>query len=135
MMSCPNRWLLLKNEGILQTRINQRGGTPHENEFWVLSNSEMQTVRSSQLVQKVDEKIYFLVPFWVMVLKLSKKVLFLLFCSDLSKKSKSVKAIYLYASESSRYVISENGIIMLWLTVLEMLGFEVCLKNLKPGFC
>ena len=48
-----------------------------------------------------------------MVLKLSKKVLFLLFCSDLSKKPKSVKAIYLYASESSRYVISENGIIML----------------------
>ena len=38
---------------------------------------------------------------WVMVLKLSKKVHFLRFCADLSKKSKSVKAIYIYASKRS----------------------------------
>ena len=46
-----------------------------------------------------------------MVLKLPKKVQFLQFCADLSKKSKSVKAIYIYASESSHYTLSENDMI------------------------
>ena len=46
-----------------------------------------------------------------MVRKLSKKGHFLQFCADLSKKSKSVKAIYIYASESSRLTLSENGIV------------------------
>ena len=47
-------------------------------------------------------------PSWVMVLKLSKKVHFLQFCADLSKKSKSIKEIYIYASERSRYALSIN---------------------------
>ena len=34
---------------------------------------------------------------------------FLQFCADLTKKSKSIKAIYIYASERSRYALSENG--------------------------
>ena len=46
-----------------------------------------------------------------MVLKLSKKVHFLQFCTDPSKKFKSIKAIYIYASETSRYAFSENGIV------------------------
>ena len=46
-----------------------------------------------------------------MVLKLSKKVPFLQFCTDLGKKSKSVKATYIYASERSCYALSENGIV------------------------
>ena len=46
-----------------------------------------------------------------MVRKLSKKVYFLQVCADLSKKSKSVKAIYIYASESSHYTLSENGMV------------------------
>ena len=50
-------------------------------------------------------------PSWVMVCKLSKKVHFLQFCADLSKKSKSVEAIYIYASESSHYTVSENPMI------------------------
>ena len=49
-------------------------------------------------------------PSGVMTLKLSKKVHFLQFCADLSKKSKSTKAIYVYASERSRYALSANGI-------------------------
>ena len=36
---------------------------------------------------------------------------FLQYCADLSKKSKSFKAIYIYASERSRYALSENGIV------------------------
>ena len=43
-----------------------------------------------------------------MVLKLSKKVHFLQFCADFIKKSESVKAIYIYAFESSHYTLSEN---------------------------
>ena len=65
---------------------------------WIL-----QTVRS----EKVDEQngvicLVSMFPSWVMVFKLSKKVHFLQFCADLSKKSKSIKAIYIYASERSR---------------------------------
>ena len=52
-------------------------------------------------------------PSWVMVPKLSKTAYFLRFCADLSKKSNSVKAIYIYASESSRYALSENSTCLL----------------------
>ena len=48
---------------------------------------------------------------WVMVLKLSKKMHFLQFCADFSKESKSIRAVYIYASERSRYAFSENGIV------------------------
>ena len=65
--------------------------------------------------EKLDEKngVICLVSMfcsWVMVLKLSKKVQFLQFCDDLSKKLKSVKAMYIYVSESSQYTLSENDI-------------------------
>ena len=55
--------------------------------------------------------LVFMFPSWVMVFKLSKKVHFLQFCADLSKKSKSIKAIYKYVSERSQYALSENGIV------------------------
>ena len=62
--------------------------------------------------EKIDEKkLDHLSSFHVPFLKLSKKVHFLQFCADLSKKSKSIKAIYIYASERSRYALSENGIV------------------------
>ena len=48
-------------------------------------------------------------PYWFMVLKLSKNVQFLWFCADLSKKSKSVKTTYIFASEDSHYLLSENS--------------------------
>ena len=72
----------------------------------------LQTVRA----EKVDEKLgviglVSMFPSLVMVCKLSKKVHFLQFCADLSKKSKSVEAIYIYASESSHYTLSENAMI------------------------
>ena len=50
-------------------------------------------------------------PSRVMVLKLSKKTQFLQFCADLSKKSKYIKGIYIYASERSRCAFSEIGIV------------------------
>ena len=46
-----------------------------------------------------------------MVLKLFKKVHFLQSRADLSQKSKSVKVIYIYVSESSYYSLSENDMV------------------------
>ena len=68
---------------------------------WIL-----QTVRSEKVNQK-NGVIYLvsIFPSWVMVLTLSKKVHFLQFCANLSKKSKSIKAIYIYASARSRYLL------------------------------
>ena len=73
-------------------------------------------ILQSDRVEKVDEEngvicLVFMFPFWVMVLKLSKKVHFLPFCADLSKKPKFVKIIYIYASESYHYIHSENDMI------------------------
>ena len=67
-------------------------------------------------VENLDEKngvicLVSMFPSLVMVLKLSKKVHFLQFCADLSKKPKSVKAIYLYAFESFHYTLSENDMV------------------------
>ena len=50
-------------------------------------------------------------PSRVMVFRLSNKVHFLQFYADLSKKSKSVKAIYIHASESFHYTLSENAMV------------------------
>ena len=43
-----------------------------------------------------------------MVLKLTNIVNFLQICADLSKKSKSIKAIYLHPSERTYNALSEN---------------------------
>ena len=45
-----------------------------------------------------------------MVFKLSKIVSFLQFFADISKNSKADIAIYVYASESSRFTFLENGV-------------------------
>ena len=78
-------------------------------EYFQFQKWMLQTVRTG----KIDEKngTIFLVSMfssWVIVLKLSKKVHFLQFCADLSKKSKSVKAIYIYASKRTPYALSGN---------------------------
>ena len=69
-----------------------------------------QTVRA----QKVDEKngvicLVSFLPSWVMVLRLSKIVHFLQIYADISKKSKCIKAIYLYSSERPYHVLSKNS--------------------------
>ena len=71
--------------------------------------------------EKVDEKIGIIClismfPSWVMVCKLSKKVYFWQFCPDLRKKYKFVEAIYIHASESSHYTLSENAMIYMGLS-------------------
>ena len=44
-----------------------------------------------------------------MVLKLSKIVSFLQFFADITKKSKTVISVYVYACESSCFALLENG--------------------------
>ena len=67
-------------------------------------------------VEEVDGKngvicLVSMFPSSVMVLKLSKQVHFLQICTDLSQRTKSVKAIYIYGSESSYYSLSENDMV------------------------
>ena len=67
--------------------------------------------------EKIDDKngvicLASMFPSWFMLLKFSKKGHFLQFCVDFSKKPKSFKAyIYIYASESSHYSLSENDMV------------------------
>ena len=68
----------------------------------------LQTVR----VEKGDEKkgiicVASRFSSWVVVLNLPQKEHFLQFFTDLFKKPKSVKSVYIYASESSHYTFSE----------------------------
>ena len=62
----------------------------------------------------------------VIVLKLSKKVHFLQYCTEIRKKSKYITAIYMYAFKLDHCAsVLMVLFIMLWFTVLEILGFEV----------
>ena len=67
-------------------------------------------------------------PARVMVCKLSKKVHFFKFCAYLIKKSESVKEIYIYASESSCYTLSENGMVY---RVLSHHSWDISDSNMK----
>ena len=102
-----------QNWGILQTRMDQRGDHIKTNfNYFQIKKWMLQTVRA----EKLDKKIVVIglismFPTWVMVCKLSKKVHSLQFCADLSKKFKSVETIYIYASESTHYTLSENAMI------------------------
>ena len=74
--------------------------------------------RKDQMKKKKKKKkwvicLVSMFPSRVMILKLSKKVHILQFCADLGKKSKSINAIYIYASARSCYALSENGIFKL----------------------
>ena len=46
-----------------------------------------------------------------MALNLSRKVHFLQFCADFSKKPKSVKEIYIFHPKRSHYILSENDMV------------------------
>ena len=71
----------------------------------------LQTVRAGKVMKKKGAiGLVSMLSSWVMVFKLSKKVHFLHFCGELSKKL-SVKAIYIYGSELSHYTHSENGLV------------------------
>ena len=90
------------NWGILQTRMDQRWDYIKINfdYFQIKKKRMLQTVRAEKLDKKI--RVICLVSMfltWVMACKLSKKMHFLQFCADLSKKYKSVEAIHIYVSE------------------------------------
>ena len=107
LVACAQNW------SILQTRMDQRKDHIKMNfDYFQTQKWMLQTVRA----EKVDEKnrvicLVSMFPSWVMVCKLSRNKHFLQFCADLSKKSKPVKTIYTYASESSHYTLSENDMV------------------------
>ena len=118
----------IQNSGILQTRMDQRGDPVRMNfDNFQIQKWMSQTVRA----QKVDEKngaicLVSFFPSWVMVLKLPKIEHFLQICTDLSKISKSIKAIYLYPSERPYHALSENSsFIGVWPTVSEILRNKI----------
>ena len=105
-------------------------------EYFQIQKWMSQTVR----VEKVDGKngvisLVSIFPSRVMVLKLSKKVIsFLKFCAELSKKSKYIKAIYIYTSERSCCALSENGIV--YFTMIYSFGdIKVWSQKKLLNFC
>ena len=95
-----------QNWGILHTSV--LGHIKMNFDYFQIQTWMLQTVRAA----KVDEKneVICLVSIFCSW-KLSKKGHFLQFCVDLSNKSKSVKAIYIYASERSHYTLLENAMV------------------------
>ena len=66
--------------------------------------------------EKKDEKngaicVVFRFPSWVRSWNCRKKCIFSILCWPQQKKYKYVKAIYIYASETSRYALSENVVV------------------------
>ena len=105
-----------------------------ENEFWPFSNIKMNI--TSSYSNKVDKNgvicLVSLLPSWVMVLKLSKKVHFLQFCADHSQKRKCVKVIYVYGSEGFYYSLSESDMaIGVWATVHEIFAIKISRNSVK----
>ena len=75
------------------------------------SNTKMNiTNRVEKINEKIGSFVYFPC-FLSELLFLNKNVHFCQFCADLSKKCKSVAAIYIYVAESSHYTLSENDMV------------------------
>ena len=102
-------WIGSQNWGILQTR-RAKGGTTSK---WILTIFQYKTVRAEKVdVKKWGHLSSFHVSFLSYDLQIVQKEHFLQFCADiLCKKSKSVKAIFIYASKSSHYTLSENAMV------------------------
>ena len=119
----------------MRNLTNQNGSKarPHENEFPLFSNTK---INITNRVEKVNEKknevicLVFKFPSWVMALNLSRKVHFLQFYADFSKKPKSVKAIYIFHLKVLTTLIQKmKWFIGIWATPYEILAIEIS-KNM-----
>ena len=96
-------------------------------DYFQIQKWMLQTVRA----EKVNEKngVICLVSMfhsWVMVFNLSKKIHFLQYCADLSKKSNSIKAITDIGLKGLVTHFQKMVLlIMQWIIVSEILEFEV----------
>ena len=71
------------------------------------------------------------VPFWLMVLQLSKRVYLLQFCADLRSKPKYVNATYINAPESFfTFFEKMTWFIVVWTLVHEILAIKISKKML-----
>ena len=78
--------------------------------------------------------LIFMFPSWFMVLILSKKVYFLQFCGDLSKKYKFIKAIYIYVlKDLVTHFQKMVLLVMLWSTVSGYI--RVWSRRILLNFC
>ena len=74
--------------------------------------------------------LVFKFPSWVVVLNLSRKVNFLQFCADFSKKPKSVKVIYIfYLNVLTAHFQKTIWFIGVWATLYEILAIKIS-KNM-----
>ena len=71
--------------------------------------------------------LVFKFPSWVLVLNLSRKVHFLQFCADFSKKPKSVKEIYIFHPKVlTTFFQKIIWFIGTWSTLYEILAIKIC---------
>ena len=99
-------WQKLK---YFSTRMDQRGNHMNMN-FEHFQIEYYKQIGKSRWKNGVIYLVSIL-PSWVMVLELSKTCFFCNFVLTSSKKSKSIKAIYIQRSERSRYELSEIGVV------------------------
>ena len=94
------------------TDENGPKGRLHENEFWLFSNTKMNVTNRAE---KVDKKWGYLSSVRVPTLSFGSEILqkmhFFFFNFVLQQEPKSVKVIYIYASESSHCTLSENDMV------------------------
>ena len=122
------RWSL-KNWGILQTKMDQRRDYIETNfEYFQIQKWILETLRS----EKVDEKNRFIClvsmfPSWLMVLKLSKKVLFFFNFVLTSARNLSLLKQFTYIHLKGLLTHFQKMVLflMLWRTLSEILVFEV----------
>ena len=80
-------------------------------DYFQIEKWMLQTVSAEKVNEKYVICLVSMILPWVMFLKLPQKRAFFAICVDLSKKPKSVKAIYVYASESSHCMLSKNDMV------------------------
>ena len=117
---------------------NQNGskGGPHKNEFWLFSNTKINiTNRSRSRWKKEVICPVFKFLSWVMALNLSRKMNFLQFCADFSKKPKSVKAIYIFHLKVLTTLFQKMiWFIGVWATLYEILAIKISKNMLTQIF-
>ena len=98
----------------------------------------LQTIRAVKVFEKYGViSLVSMFSFWVMVFELSKKIQFLQICADLARNLSLLKQfIFMHLKGLVTHFQKRVLFIMPWLSVLEILGFEVeefCLNSTDSG--
>ena len=119
-----------KNCGILKTRMDQKGDHIKMNfDYFQIQKLILQTGTKSRWKKEVICPVFKFLS-WVMALNLSRKMNFLQFCADFSKKPKSVKAIYIFHLKVLTTLFQKMiWFIGVWTTLYTTLAIEIS-KNM-----